>query len=56
MAHSLGEGRLGLHLLLRGILIGVRVHDLEVAELCDPVLEDRAVERLVARRLRVGQQ
>ena len=50
------EGRLGLLLLLRGVLVGVGVEHLVVAELRDPVLEHRAVERLVAGRLRVGQQ
>ena len=51
-----GERRLGLLLLLGRVLIGVRVQHLIGAEFGDARLEERAVEGLVARCLRVGQQ
>ena len=52
-----GQRRLGLLLLLGGVLVGVRVQDLAVrAELLDLGLEQRAVLRLIPGVLRLGQK
>ena len=54
---AVGQRRLGLLLLLGGVLVRVRVEDLAVrAKLLDLGLEQRAVLRLVPSVLRLGQQ
>jgi hypothetical protein len=54
---AVGQRGLGLLLLLRRVLIGVRVDDLAVrAQLRDLLLEEGAVRRLVAGGLALGEQ
>src|SRR5690606_5833060 len=54
---ALGEHRLGLRLLLGLILVGVLVQHLAVrAQLLELRLDERPVERLVPRGLRLGEQ